>query len=86
MAEGAEPVVTVHQLPNGEPFAVVINDSAQARTSVSADGSALTITLRLPGLMPCSMIFPEFVAVQAFGPEFLGMSADARGKDQDGAP
>jgi hypothetical protein len=77
-------LVTVHALPSGEPFAVVINDSAKARTSVSADGSAVTVTLRLPGLMPCSVIFPEFVAVEAFGPEFVQLFANARGQDQDG--
>jgi hypothetical protein len=78
------PSVTVHALPSGEPFAVLINESARARTSVSADGSAVTITLRLPGLMPCSVIFPEFVAVQAFGPNFAEMFAAARDSDQGG--
>jgi hypothetical protein len=77
-------LVTVHALPNGEPFAVVINEIAKARTSVSADGSAVTVTLRLPGVMPCSVIFPEFVAAQAFGPDFVTMFADARGRDQGG--
>jgi hypothetical protein len=78
-------LVTVHALPSGEPFAVVINDSANARTSVSADGSAITVTLRHPGVMPCSVIFPEFVAVQAFGPDFVELMANARGRDQGGA-
>jgi hypothetical protein len=78
-------LVTVHALPSGEPFAVVINDSAQARTSIAADGSALTVTLRHPGVMPCSVIYPEFVAVQAFGPDFVEMIANARGRDLGGA-
>jgi hypothetical protein len=78
-------LVTVHALPSGEPFAVVINDGAQARTSIAADGSALTVTLRYPGVMPCSVIYPEYVAVQAFGPDFVEMIANARGRDQGGA-
>jgi hypothetical protein len=81
--EAAPSLVTVHALPSGEPFAVVIGDSAKARMSVSADGSAVTVTLRLPGVMPCSVIFPEFVAVQAFGPDFVEMFAESRGPDAD---
>lgn len=82
--ERVPPLVTVHALPNGEPFAVVVNQEAKARTSVAADGSALTVTLRYQGVMPCSLIIPEFVAVQAFGPEFVEMFANARGRDLGG--
>jgi hypothetical protein len=78
-------LVTVHALPSGEPFAVVVNQIASARMSMSADGSAVTVTLRHPGVMPCSVIYPEFVAVQAFGPDFVETLANARGQELGGA-
>jgi hypothetical protein len=67
VTEHSEPVVTVHHLPSGEPFAVVINAAASARTSVSADGGTVMVWLRLPGRRRCAVIFPGEVATQAFG-------------------
>jgi hypothetical protein len=85
MTEDSEPVVTVHRLPSGEPFAVVINATAIARTSVSADGGAVTISLRLPGRMPCAVIFPEEVAAHAFGRDFATwLASDSGAQDGDG--
>lgn len=63
-------MVTVHRLPNGDPFAVVIDSRAQARTAVAVDRSSVTITLRQSDKMPCSVIFPADVAEQVFGPDF----------------
>jgi hypothetical protein len=78
-------VVTVHQLPSGEPFAVVINATAIARTSVSADGSAVTVSLRLEGRMPCAVIFPDEVAAQAFGRDVATwLVSDSGAQDGDG--
>jgi hypothetical protein len=79
-------VVTIHQTPGGDPFTVVINSDARATIVVSPDGSAVTISLRLPGqreLMPCSLILPELVAAQVFGPDFATtLRSGANGTDR----
>jgi hypothetical protein len=77
-------MVKIHQLPNGDPFAIVIEDDTQARTSVAADGSSVTVILRQPGMMPCSLIFPELVAAQVFGPHFAATSPQEPAAPEDG--
>lgn len=69
-------MVKIHQLPNGDPFAIVIDNGTQARTSFAADGSSVTVVLRESGKAPCSLIFPESVAVQVFGPDFAATPAE----------
>jgi hypothetical protein len=84
LGDSAQPVVTVQHLPGGEVYAVVADPAAIAHTSVSADRSSVTVSLRLNGGMPCSIIFPDYVATQAFGPAFATMFGGARGQDLDG--
>jgi hypothetical protein len=43
------------------------------------------VTCLIGVLVFCSVIFSEFVAVQAFGPHIVEVSANARGTDQEGA-
>jgi hypothetical protein len=87
-----EQLVTVHQTPGGDTFAVVINADARAKVTRSADGSAVTIVLSLPGrpdLMPCSLIFSEFSGEQVFGTGLMSLPSppepgqDAAESDSD---
>lgn len=76
--------VAVHRLPDGDPFAIVINSDARARVSASADGSAVTIVLQQHGRIPCSLIFPDSVAMQVFGAEFIAIAlAEGSVADED---
>ncbi|HEV3360494.1 MAG TPA: hypothetical protein VG247_27070 [Pseudonocardiaceae bacterium] len=63
-------------MPNGDPFAVVIDPDASATTSVAPDGSAVTVTFRQDGKTPCSLIVPESVAAQVFGPDYRAAFTD----------
>lgn len=63
-------MITVHRMPNGEPFAVVVDSDVQASTSVAVDRSSVTVVLRKQGRAPCTLIFPGDVGEQVFGPDF----------------
>jgi hypothetical protein len=64
-------MVKVECLADGEPFAIVIDADVQTETTAAVDGSSVTIVLRKPGAMPCSLIFPRDVAEQVFRPDFI---------------
>lgn len=76
--------VKVECLANGEPFAIVIDSDVRAETTAAVDRSSVTIVLRKPGVMPCSLIFPGEVAEQVFGPDFICVRpATESGDDTD---
>jgi hypothetical protein len=60
-------------MANGDPFAIVIDPEASATTSVAPDGSAVTVIFRQEGKAPCSLIVPESVAPQVFGPDYVAV-------------
>ncbi len=69
-------MVKVECLADGNPFAIVIGPEASAATSVAPDGSAVTVTFRQEGTTPCSLIVPESVAAQVFGPDYRAAFAE----------
>lgn len=66
-------MVKVEWLANGDPFAIVIDPEAAATASVAPDGSAVTVVFRKEGKTPCSLIVPDSVAAQVFGPDYRAM-------------
>jgi hypothetical protein len=81
-------MVKVECLADGEPFAIVIDSDVRAETTAAVDGTSVTIVLRKPGLMPCSLIFPGDVAEQVFGPDFICVrpKAESDGDTDPGEP
>lgn len=76
VAQQDDGMIVIHRMPGGQPFAVEIRPNATATASRSIEDRVTSIRIKERRRTPLTIVLPEEVADQVFGPPVADTAAE----------